>query len=224
MIHYPEPQPVPGSLLQDRLAPGQQLWALGDLGLLEARTLVAVVGTREPSPDGVRRAARVARELVRAGVVVVSGLARGVDTAAHRAAIEAGGRTIAVLGTPLNRTYPPENADLLRLIEAPSGQDVLPSNFARRNRTMARISNATVIVEAGEGTGTISMGRDTLRFGRPLFILRPDAEHQGLRPLLIITRGGRCLSSAAELLDALRPGRLDALQPAPLALAGRSRC
>ena len=152
MIHYPGPQLVPDALLAGRGA-GERgpLWAVGDLGLLEAPSLVAVVGTRDPSPDALRRAGRLARELARAGSVVVSGLARGIDTAAHRGAIEAGGRTIAVLGTPLDQAWPPENAELQRLIMArhlaltqfPAGSTVHRSSFFRRNHTMALISDAT---------------------------------------------------------------------------------
>ncbi|MCI4347716.1 MAG: DNA-protecting protein DprA, partial [Thermoplasmata archaeon] len=118
----------------------------------------------------------------------VSGLARGVDTAAHTAAIEADGTTIAVLGTPLSRTYPAENAVLQRRIRLDhlavsqfSEQDpILPGNFVIRNRTMALIADASVIVESAEGGGSLNQGWETLRLGRPLFIHDREFEKREL--------------------------------------------
>ena len=109
----------------------------------------------------------IARVLTREGkAVIVSGLARGIDTAAHKAAIEAGGKTIAVLGTPLDRTYPAENKALqaeiiknhLAVSQFRVGSEVFSSNFIRRNRVMALIADASVIVEAGESSGSLSQG------------------------------------------------------------------
>ena len=110
--------------------------------------------------------------------MVVSGLARGIDTISHKTAIEHGGRTIAVLGTPLDVYYPPENRELQNLImkehlavsQFPSGAPVTKKNFPTRNRTMALISQATVIVEAGEDSGVISQAWECLRLGRLLLI------------------------------------------------------
>lgn len=95
-------------------APECGLYLVGDVGLLRPRPRVSIVGTRKPSKEGLSRASRLARDLVGQGVVVVSGLARGIDTAAHAATIDLGGRTIAVLGTPLDASYPRENAALQR--------------------------------------------------------------------------------------------------------------
>lgn len=111
--------------------------------------------------------------------VVVSGLAEGIDTAAHRAAIDAGGKTIAVLGTPLDKSYPRSNAELQRtlmeehavLSQFPVGYPTQPKNFPMRNATMALIVCASVIVEAGESSGALSQGSETLRLGRMLFIM-----------------------------------------------------
>ena len=139
---------------------------------------VSVVGTREPSHEGIEFAKRLVEGLVREKAVVVSGLARGIDTAAHTTAIERGGRTVAVLGTPLNVFYPPENRSLqLRLMrehmvisQFPPGSPVSKKNFPMRNRTMALLSDATVIVEAKERSGVVYQGWECIRLGRPLLI------------------------------------------------------
>jgi DNA processing protein len=115
--------------------------------------------------------------LVERGAIVVSGLADGVDTEAHTTAIESGGRTIAVLGTPLDRVFPVQNRELQDRImrehlavsqfEYPAG----PKSFPMRNRTMALLSDATVITEAGEKSGSRHQGWEALRLGRPLFLM-----------------------------------------------------
>ena len=146
---------------------------------------VAVVGTRKPSREGMARARRLARSLVADGFTVVSGLAAGIDRAAHEAAIEAGGRTIAVIGTPLSHAYPKENRDLQRQIaehfllisQVPlrryESQDYRHNRgfFPERNITMSALTEATVIVEAGETSGTLIQARAALSQQRKLFIL-----------------------------------------------------
>lgn len=157
----------------------RSLYIAGDIGLCRNAARVSVIGTREVSPMGLKRTQDLVRMLVERGAIVVSGLARGVDTCAHRTTIEAGGRTIAVLGTPLDHFYPRENEELQRKIMAehlaisqfPSGTPAERKNFAIRNKTMALISHATVIIEAGEGSGTLHHGWEALRLGRPLFLL-----------------------------------------------------
>jgi len=124
---------------------------------------------------------RISASLAQRKAIIVSGLAEGIDTAAHRAAIEVGGQTIAVLGTPLTRTYPAKNSDLQRLImtehlaisQFSEGSPVQRRNFVLRNRTMALISDATVIVESGEAGGSLHQGWEAIRLGRPLFIRQP---------------------------------------------------
>lgn len=141
---------------------------------------VAIVGTRSPSPGGLRAARDLATQLVGHGITIVSGLARGIDTAAHTAAIEAGGTTIAVLGTSLAESYPPENGELQRLIakdhlaisQFPFGYPIRRENFVVRNRTMALIADASIIVESGEKGGALHQGWEAIRLGRPLFIGR----------------------------------------------------
>ena len=155
----------------------------GNLDLLEAPT-VSIVGTREVSDEGWTRAAQLARHLARNGVTVVSGLAKGVDTAALTSAISNSGQVVAVIGTPLDKAYPAENADLQTQIYAhhlllspfKQGERVFKSNFPVRNRVMAAISDATVIIEASDTSGTLHQASECLRLGRWLFIAQSVVE------------------------------------------------
>jgi DNA processing protein len=140
---------------------------------------VAVVGTRAPSPKGIDRAERMARLLVEAGVTVLSGLARGIDTAAHRACLDAGGRTIAVLGSGIRRVYPSENAELADRI-ADSGAvvsqfwpDSAPAtyNFPRRNVVTSGMSQGTVVIEATATSGAKMQARLAIEHGKQVFLL-----------------------------------------------------
>lgn len=170
--------------LRDATHPIELLYVQGDWGLASRRG-VAVVGTRKPTEQGIARAQALARHLVEDGFVVISGLAEGIDTAAHRAAIAADGKTIAVIGTPLNRQYPKSNADLQAQIArdhllvsqvpveryAAQPPTVNRMFFPERNKTMSAMSEATVIVEAGETSGTLVQAREALKQGRKVLIL-----------------------------------------------------
>src|SRR5260370_8853537 len=142
------------------------------------RPRLAIIGSRKASGKSSDVAGEIAKTRVKKRVVIVRGLAEGIDTAAHRAAIESGGRTIAVLGTPLDRVYPQKNMELqqeimrshLAISQFPTGYAIEPGNFVMRNRTMALTANASVIVEAGETSGSLYQGWEALRLGRPLFI------------------------------------------------------
>ena len=175
----------------------------GDLALLRSPA-IAVVGSREVSQAGVRRAQQLVRDLVKQRMVVVSGLASGVDGAAHRAAIEAGGKTIAVLGTPLDQVTPKAHGALLEeickhhlaLSQFAVGSRVYPANFPQRNKLMAAITDATVIIEASDTSGTLHQAAECARLGRWLFISRSVAENTAL------TWPARFLSSArVRVLD-----------------------
>jgi DNA processing protein len=146
---------------------------------------VAVIGSRRGSPAGLDAARRTAEQLVGAGYVVASGLAAGIDTAAHTAALDAGGRTLAVIGTGLNHAYPPQNAGLQRRLarecavisrfwpdEPPGAQ-----SFPLRNATMSGLTLGTVIVEASATSGTRIQARQALAHGRPVFLARPVVSH-----------------------------------------------
>ncbi|MFZ0042084.1 MAG: DNA-processing protein DprA [Solirubrobacteraceae bacterium] len=140
---------------------------------------LAVIGSRRASPDGIAMAKRVAEHLVESGYTVVSGLAAGVDSAAHTAALDAGGRTLAVLGTGLNRTYPPQNTDLQQRIinECAAISSFWPDapptrqSFPARNAVMSAMALATVIVEATVTSGARIQARQSLAQGRPVFLL-----------------------------------------------------
>ena len=170
--------------LRDARHPIELLYYQGEWEISETRC-VAVVGSREPSDDGYKRAARIARELVEHDFTVVSGLAKGIDTAALNSAIEAEGRVAAVIGTPLGIYYPKENKSLqdriakehLLISQVPVlrySRQAVPQNrlfFPERNATMSALTEGTIIVEAGDTSGTLTQARAALHQGRKLFIL-----------------------------------------------------
>ncbi len=159
----------------------------GNIDLLKLPS-VSVIGARSVTDEGRARARRVAKGLALAGVVVTSGLAKGIDTAAHSGVIEAGGKTIAVIGTPLNKAYPAENSQLqetiytdhLLISQFHPGQRTFQSDFPKRNRLMAAISDASVIVEASDTSGTLHQAAECIRLGRWLFIMRSVVENEKL--------------------------------------------
>jgi len=229
------PVPIPSSSLslveamgplndvELRNAPGV-LFLAGDPGLLRAGPRVAIVGARKASPEGELRAMRLARVLVDHGITVVSGLAEGIDTAAHVAAIDRGGRTIAVIGTPLSRAYPLSNRALqdrirrehLLVSQFPEDQPVHRHNFVLRNRTMALIAHASVIVEASDTSGSLSQGREALRLGRPLFLMKSVLDDPRLTwPREMIHFGAHELREPEDLLSELPPERFAAAIDAP---------
>ena len=160
-------------LLQEIPAPPEHLHVRGRL-LDEDALAVAVVGSRQATPYGIEVAERLAFDLAARGVTVVSGLARGIDSAAHRGALEAGGRTIAVLGSGLEAIYPPENRRLAARIAAQGavvsqfapGARALPQHFPERNRVIAGLSLGVVVVEAAEKSGSLITARHALDLGR----------------------------------------------------------
>jgi DNA processing protein len=172
------------SKLRDADYPIAVLYYRGWWDLINSRS-VAVVGTRTPSEDGIKRARALVRGLVNDGFTIVSGLAKGIDRVAHETAIEEGGRTIAVLGTPISHAYPAENRELqekiarefLLISQVPvkRWQSQGPKQnrifFPERNITMSALTEATIIVEAGETSGTLVQARHALKQRRKLFIL-----------------------------------------------------
>ena len=202
----------PLNAVEQKFAP-PLLWTAGDTALLKRHPRVAIVGTRHPSPDGERRARKLVKALVETGAIVVSGLAQGVDTVAHTNTIELGGRTIAVIGTPIEEAFPKQNEALQERIarehlvvsEFSPGSAVSRGNFPRRNRTMALIADASVIIEAGDGSGTLSQGWEALRLGRPLFLLQ-SLLGSGLKwPQEMLSYGANVLSNTDDLMKVL-PG------------------
>ncbi len=180
--------------LRDAEHPLEFLYYQGVWDLAYAPKRIAIIGTRKPSDEGVRRTRKLVSLLVETGHTIVSGLARGVDTIAHKTAIERGGETIAVIGTPLDQAYPKENAELQRhiarhfllispvpvLYYAKHSWQENRFFFPERNVTMSALTQATVIVEAGETSGTLIQARAALSQGRKLFILESHFQRRGL--------------------------------------------
>lgn len=160
----------------------------GHLDLLDSPA-VSIVGTREVSEKGWTRAYQLARSLSAAGVTVVSGLAKGVDTAALTGVVDSGGHAVAVIGTPLDKAYPAENADLQQTIYAHhlllspfrNGAPVFKSNFPVRNRVMAAITDATVIIEASDTSGTLHQASECVKLNRWLFIAKSVLDDRSLK-------------------------------------------
>jgi DNA processing protein len=185
----------------------------GNISLLKLPS-VSVVGTRQISDEGIMRARRLARELAESGVLVVSGLAKGVDTIAHTAAIAAGGYTAAVIGTPLDKAYPAENSGLQReiyerhLLLSPFnvGEQVYRSNFPERNKVMALLSDATVIVEASDTSGTLHQAAECQKSGRWLFIMKSVVDDESLTwPKRFLGHPKtRVLTSTEEIIAAVK--------------------
>ena len=202
------PNDVESKNVPDRLFVGGRLPAPLEL------SRVSIVGTRAPSKEGEELARKTAEVLVRNNYAVVSGLAKGIDTVAHSTTIGAGGQTIAVLGTPLDKTYPAENAKLqaqimeghLAVSQFPPGSPVARANFVSRNRTMAVISDATVIVEAGRSSGTQHQGWEAIRLGRDLFVSEMVTADRGNEWAQKIAQyGAVTFSDPADIVDHLPP-------------------
>ncbi len=187
---------------EEKHAP-KELYYEGDADLLHEGIRISIVGSRKASDEGIRRARSFATACVNHDITIVSGLADGIDSIAHETAIAQSGKTIAVLGTPLDKAYPAKNKDLLERIKKehlaisqfPIGYPFKKENFPRRNRTMALISDATVIIEAGEKSGTRHQGWEALRLGRLVFIMKNIVDDENLTwPKEMIEYGAQVLS------------------------------
>jgi DNA processing protein len=174
-IHiYPSDTAYPAALTA--LTPAPELWLQGTV-VPDDALAVAIVGARRASAYGAEVAERLASDLAARGVTIVSGLARGIDTAAHRGALAAGGRTIAVLGAGIDVVYPPENVALAREVAAHGalltqfapGMPPLPQNFPTRNRTLAALALGVVVVVAAERSGSLITAGFAGDLGREVF-------------------------------------------------------
>lgn len=197
------------------------LWALGDIALLN-RPAVGMVGARNASSLGVRMARRLGLGLSEAGFTVVSGLARGIDTAAHEAALEAEGRTIAVMAGGIDVIYPPENAALAaaldatgcRISEHPPGLEPQARHFPLRNRIVAGLSRAVIVVEAAAKSGSLITAKAALDYGREVMAVpgHPfDARASGCN--MLIRDGALLVRGPQDVLEAL--GAPAAFAPEP---------
>lgn len=198
------------------------LYYLGNWDLVFSRG-VSVVGTRHPSPEGMKRARRLVKGLVDAKFTIFSGLAAGIDTVAHQTAIEEGGSTVAVIGTPLWLRYPKENSDLyakiakdhLLISQVPmlsyQQKDIKFNRiyFPERNKTMSALSEATIIVEAGETSGTLIQARAALKQGRKVFILNNNFENPQLTwPHKLLKAGAKRVCDLEDILQELSCGNV----------------
>jgi DNA processing protein len=187
------------------------LWTKGDTAALQQPS-VALVGSRAATPYGLAMSGTIAAGLAAAGYLVVSGLARGVDAAAHAATLEAGGRTIGVLGCGLDRIYPGEHRELARRIEQsgvivseyPAGVPPLPHHFPMRNRIISGLSSAVIVVEAPERSGALITASAALEQGREVMVV-PGAATGGRNRggHLLIRDGAKLVESAADILQEL---------------------
>jgi DNA processing protein len=216
-------------LLLDSADPPLLLYARGRIELLQAPA-IAVVGSRNPTPQGLENARAFAAHLSQAGWVVVSGLALGVDGAAHQGALEGGAGTIAVVGTGLDGVYPARHRALTRRIAAQGlvisefaiGTPALPENFPVRNRIIAGLARGTLVVEAAVQSGSLITARLAAEAGREVFAI-PGSIHsptaRGCHAL--IKQGAKLVDSAADIVDELRPLAGAVASAAPALTAGR---
>jgi DNA processing protein len=198
-------------LLAEIADPPDCIWTRGHHTLL-TRTAVAVVGARGASRDGLAMASQIAGDLARAGIVVVSGLARGIDSAAHVGALDAGGATIAVLGTGIDRVYPAENRDLheriaahgLLVTEFSPGANPDVFHFPRRNRIISGLSKAVVVVEAAEKSGSLITARLAADQGRDVMAV-PGSSVSGRNKggHALLRDGAKLVESAVDILQEL---------------------
>lgn len=199
--------------LRDAAHPVEVLYYRGALDLLSSPA-VSVVGARKATDEGKRRAKKIARLLVQHGFTVMSGLAEGIDTAAHEGALEVGGKTIAVIGTALNEVYPKSNkalqAELIRdhlvisqvpfSVYAQQGYQRNRFFFPERNKTMSALSEATIIIEASESSGTLTQARACMAQNRKLFILNSCFERGLEWPEKFLRAGAIRVVDGSEIL------------------------
>jgi DNA processing protein len=216
LLEIPDPPPV--------------LYCRGRVGLL-ARPALAVVGSRNATPQGMRDAENFSRAFSAAGITIVSGLAQGVDAAAHRGGLAGGGSTIAVLGTGVDRVYPQSNAALaadierdgLLLSEFPLGTRALPHHFPRRNRLISGLAQGCLVIEAALASGSLVTARAAAEQGRDVFAL-PGSIHSPLSKgcHALIKSGAKLVESAQDVLAEL-PGFSAQAGSAPATAAGEEK-
>ena len=208
---YPTPSYPP--LLLETADPPLLLYLQGNASLLAAHSL-AVVGSRNPTPQGTENARSFSTHLSQAGMTIVSGLALGVDGAAHEGGLTGPGRTVAVVGTGLDRVYPRRHLDLARRIashgliisEYSLGTPPLPPNFPMRNRIIAGLTRGTLVVEAALQSGSLITARLASEAGRDVFAI-PGSIHspQSRGCHALIKQGAKLVDSAQDVLEELPP-------------------
>lgn len=202
--------------LRDAKNPIEAFYFRGNWEFIESPKRIAIVGSRNVSGDGIKRTRKLVKLLVEQDYTIVSGLAKGVDAEAHSTAISLGGRTVAVIGTPITEYYPPENRELqdviakhhLLISQVPiwkySQHDyrVNRGYFPERNITMSALTQATVIIEAGETSGTLIQARAALAQGRKLFILDSCFKNKNITwPEKYLRKGAIRVSDFSDILE-----------------------
>ena len=215
-------------LLRQIAHPPHLLYVYGETDLTD-RFPVAVVGTRRASAYGLTHTREIAAELAQTGACVVSGLALGIDAAAHTGALDGGGRTVAVLGSALDKPYPQENEPLMRRILESGGSVVSeyapgtpPSrySFLQRNRIIAGMCLGTLVTEGPRRSGALNTATRTLENGREVFALPGNVDSPGAQlPNMLISEGARLVTGAADILSALVIEPKDAPKAAQAAVA-----
>jgi DNA processing protein len=218
--------------LREIYDPPPVLWVLGDVRLL-SRPALALVGTRHPSPYGMGIAEMLARDLAARGLLVVSGMARGIDSCAHKGALAARKPTVAVWGTGIDVVYPKENRKLAEDIlatggaivsEVPMGTFPAPQNFPRRNRILSGLSIAVLVVEASENSGTRVTARCAAEQNRDLFAVPGNVTSKGSwTPNTLIKQGAKLVATWEDVWEELpSPVRLELESIAGLQAASAS--
>lgn len=215
-------------LLRQIAHPPHLIYVYGETDLTD-RFPVAVVGTRRASAYGLTHTREIAAELAQTGVCIVSGLALGIDAAAHTGALDGGGRTVAVLGSALDKPYPQENEPLMRRILESGGSVVSeyapgtpPSrySFLQRNRIIAGMCLGTLVTEGPRRSGALNTATRTLENGREVFALPGNVDSPGAQlPNMLISEGARLVTGAADILSALVIEPKDAPKAAQAAVA-----
>ena len=191
--------------------PPRELYVSGKLSLSD-RDAVAIVGTRTPTFYGLAQAEKLSYELALCGITIVSGMARGIDSAAHRGALKAGGKTIAIMGSGHNRIYPPENKKLCEeiaekgavLSEFSPDEPPLKTNFPRRNRIISGLSKGVVVVEAAKKSGALITADFALDEGRDVFAVPGNVNSgKSAGTNALIKEGAKLVESAADILEEL---------------------
>ncbi|HSY34363.1 MAG TPA: DNA-processing protein DprA [Acidobacteriaceae bacterium] len=226
----PEDDAYPDRLMEI-YDPPTVLWVRGNVTLL-SRAGIAVVGTRQPTPYGAGMAEMLSRDLARRGMVIMSGMARGVDTCAHKGALEAGGATVAVWGTGIDVIYPKENKKLAEQIvaqggaivsEFPLGTFPAPQNFPIRNRTLSGMSVGVLVVEGGEYSGTRITARCALDQGRDVYAVPGNATNKNAwGPNTLIKQGAKLTATWEDVWEDLPSQVRMELEAAAAAQAGRN--
>ena len=209
------------SLLKEISAPPSKIFLLGSLP--ENKEIkIAIVGTRKATGTGKIIAQKLAAELSSLGIIIVSGLAMGIDSSAHQGALDAGGKTIAVLANGLDKIYPAQNKNLAKKIleykgalvsEYPPGTPPYPNQFLERNRIISGLCQAIIVIEAPDRSGSLATARHALEQGREVFIIPGPIDHPNYSGShKLIRDGARLITSAENIfedlgLENLKPGR-----------------